>query len=129
MHALPALDGDLGLTGDEATGVRIVRKAAVEPLRWIAENAGHEGYVVVDTVRELGPGTGFDAATGEYGDLVAAGRHRPGQGDPLGAGRTPRRSPACCSRPRRSSSRSRPSRRPTPPATVTATATATRHSH
>ena len=47
------LDDDLGTTGDEATGVNIVRRAAVEPLRWIAENAGLEGYVVVDKVRNL----------------------------------------------------------------------------
>src|SRR5207344_2101171 len=42
IHALPALDGGLGLTGDQATGVAIVRKAAVEPLCWIAANAGLE---------------------------------------------------------------------------------------
>ena len=67
------LDDDLGLTGDEATGVRIVRKRVDEPLRWIAENAGDEGYVVVAKVREAGVGNGFNAATGEYGDLVAQG--------------------------------------------------------
>ena len=53
VHALSALDGDLGLTGDEATGVNVVRKAADEPLRWIAQNAGEEGYVVVARVAEL----------------------------------------------------------------------------
>jgi len=73
VHAATALDGDLGRTGDEATGVRAVRKALDEPLRWIAENAGHEGYVVVSKVRDLKPGSGLDAATGEYGDLLAAG--------------------------------------------------------
>jgi chaperonin GroEL len=72
VHALDALDG-VGLSGDEATGVALVRRAVVEPLRWIAENAGHEGYVVVERVRGLGVGHGLDAATGEYGDLVAAG--------------------------------------------------------
>jgi len=72
VHAVSEL-GSLGLTGDEATGVAVVRKAAVEPLRWIAENAGREGYVVVSKVRELGEGHGFNAATGEYGDLVKAG--------------------------------------------------------
>jgi chaperonin GroEL len=72
VHAVSELDS-LGLTGDEATGVAVVRKAAVEPLRWIAENAGREGYVVVSKVRELGEGHGFNAATGEYGDLVKAG--------------------------------------------------------
>jgi chaperonin GroEL len=71
VHAVSVLKDSLGLTGDQATGVSIVRKAADEPLRWIAENAGHEGYVVVSRVREQGEG--FDAATGEYGDLVAHG--------------------------------------------------------
>jgi chaperonin GroEL len=73
VHAVSALDDSLGLTGDEATGVSIVRKAVDEPLRWIAENAGLEGYVVVAKVRELPLGHGLNAATGEYGDLVAAG--------------------------------------------------------
>ena len=72
VHAAAALD-DLTLSGDEATGANIVRRAAVEPLRWIAENAGLEGYVVVEKVRDLGVGKGLDAATGEYGDLVAGG--------------------------------------------------------
>jgi chaperonin GroEL len=73
IAALPALDGDCGLSGDEATGVNIVRSALVEPLRWIAQNAGHEGYVVVSKVRELPAGEGLNAATGEYGDLLKAG--------------------------------------------------------
>ncbi len=73
VHAAQALDDDCGLTGDEATGVRIVRTALVEPLRWIAENAGHEGYVVVERVRNLPVGQGLNAATGEYGDLLKAG--------------------------------------------------------
>jgi chaperonin GroEL len=63
----------LDLTGDEATGAAIVRKALDEPLRWIAQNAGHEGYVVVDKVRSLPAGHGLNAATGEYVDLIAAG--------------------------------------------------------
>jgi chaperonin GroEL len=73
VHAVAVLDGNLGLSGDEVTGVAIVRRAADEPLRWIAENAGHEGYVVVNRVREAGEGTGFNGATGTYGDLVAQG--------------------------------------------------------
>jgi len=73
IHAAAVLDGDLGLVGDEAVGVRIVRKSIDEPLRWIAENGGDNGYVVVAKVREGGPGTGYNAATGEYGDLVAQG--------------------------------------------------------
>jgi chaperonin GroEL len=73
VHAASVLDDDLGLTGDEATGVRVVRQAVAEPLRWIAENAGEEGYVVTAKVRDLGVGNGFNAATGEYGDLMAVG--------------------------------------------------------
>nr|BFE76571.1 hypothetical protein GCM10020092_098720 [Actinoplanes digitatis] len=76
------LDGNLGLTGEEAVGVQIVRKALVEPLRWIAQNAGHDGYVVAGKSAELGWGHGLNAATDEYVDLVAARHHRPGQGDP-----------------------------------------------
>ena len=73
VQAAKVLDGDLGLSGDEATGVGIVRRAAVEPLRWIAENAGDQGYVVVAKVADLPAGHGLNAATGEYVDLVAAG--------------------------------------------------------
>ena len=73
VHAADALEGDLGLTGDAAVGVRLVRKACDEPLRWIAENAGLEGYVVVAKVRELGKNEGFNAATDVYGDLVKDG--------------------------------------------------------
>jgi chaperonin GroEL len=73
VHAATVLDGGLGMTGDEATGVGIVRRAVVEPLRWIAENAGREGYVVVEKVRGLQAGYGLDAATGEYTDLIAGG--------------------------------------------------------
>ncbi len=73
MHAVSVLEGDLGLTGDEAFGVRVVAKAVDEPLRWIAENGGVNGYVVVSKVREGKVGEGYNAATGEYGDLVAQG--------------------------------------------------------
>ncbi|WP_019030497.1 chaperonin GroEL [Salinispora arenicola] len=72
-QVLPALDGDLGLTGDEQVGVSIVRKALIEPLRWIAQNAGHDGYVVVQKVAGKDWGHGLDAATGEYVDLAKAG--------------------------------------------------------
>lgn len=72
IHAVAAID-DLGLTGDEATGANIVRKAAAEPLRWIAENAGMEGYVAVSKVADLEVGNGLNAATGQYVDLVKAG--------------------------------------------------------
>ena len=73
MHAASVLSDDLGLTGDEALGVKIVRKSVDEPLRWIAENGGENGYVVTTKVRELGVGNGYNAATEEYGDLVAQG--------------------------------------------------------
>ena len=53
---------DLGMTGDEATGVRVVRKALSSPTYWIADNAGAEGSVVVDTVAGLPRGQGFNAA-------------------------------------------------------------------
>jgi chaperonin GroEL len=72
VHIAAGLD-DLGQTGDEATGVSVVRTALVSPTRWIAENAGVEGSVVTAKVTELGFGQGFNAATGEYGDLVAQG--------------------------------------------------------
>jgi chaperonin GroEL len=67
------LDGGLGLSGDEATGVKLVRTALVAPLRWIAENAGRDGYVAVERVREAEFGTGLNAATGEYVELAKAG--------------------------------------------------------
>jgi chaperonin GroEL len=73
VHASSVLDGDLNLAGDEAIGVQTVRRALVEPLRWIAENAGLEGYVVTSKVAELGAGKGLNAATGEYGDLISQG--------------------------------------------------------
>src|SRR5690606_20246756 len=63
----------LGLSGDEATGAEALRRALDEPLRWISENAGQEGHVVVAKVRGLDAGQGYNAATGEYGDLVAQG--------------------------------------------------------
>ncbi|MDT0546244.1 MULTISPECIES: chaperonin GroEL [Streptomyces] len=73
VHAVKVLEDNLGKEGDEATGVAVVRRAAVEPLRWIAENAGLEGYVITSKVAELEKGHGFNAATDEYGDLVKAG--------------------------------------------------------
>jgi chaperonin GroEL len=73
VHAISALDGDLKLSGDEATGVAIVRSALTEPLRWIASNAGLEGHVIVSKVRELPENNGLDAETGEFVDLLKAG--------------------------------------------------------
>jgi chaperonin GroEL len=61
------------LTGDEATGAAIVRRALEEPLKQIALNAGFEGGVVVEKVRSLDPGQGLNAATGEYADMFKSG--------------------------------------------------------
>ena len=73
VHAADALNDNLGFTGDQAVGVALVRKACDEPLRWIAENAGLEGYVVVAKVRAMKPYEGFNAATDVYGDLAKDG--------------------------------------------------------
>ena len=72
VHAAASI-GDLGLTGDEATGAAIVRRACAAPLYWIAANGGAEGAVVVDRVREQEWGHGYDAESGSYHDLVSAG--------------------------------------------------------
>ncbi|HKH24401.1 MAG TPA: TCP-1/cpn60 chaperonin family protein, partial [Acidimicrobiales bacterium] len=72
VHSSSAIDG-LSLEGDELTGARAVRSALDAPLARIAENAGFEGRVVVSKVRELGVGNGFNAETGEFGDLAAQG--------------------------------------------------------
>jgi chaperonin GroEL len=60
-------------SGDEMTGVNIVRKAVEEPIRWIAENAGKDGSVVVDTVKKSKAGVGYDAEADDFGDMVAKG--------------------------------------------------------
>ncbi|MGO2646541.1 MAG: chaperonin GroEL [Brevibacterium aurantiacum] len=74
IHAAKVLDGnDLSLTGDAATGADIVKRGVVQPLRWIAANAGQDGYVVVSKVKELASGQGYNAATDSYGDLIGAG--------------------------------------------------------
>jgi chaperonin GroEL len=63
----------LGLTDEQAVGANIVRWAVNAPLKQIAENAGLEGGVVVEKVRELTPGHGLDASNGEYVDMIAKG--------------------------------------------------------
>ena len=73
IHAAEALEGGLGLSGDEATGVEVVRKALTTPLFWIAANGGLEGAVVTNKVADLKWGHGFNAATMAYGDLMADG--------------------------------------------------------
>jgi chaperonin GroEL len=72
VDALPALD-KLELGADEQIGVNIIRKALVEPMKTIADNAGFEGSVVVEKVKELPAGEGLNAATGEYGDMLKMG--------------------------------------------------------
>ena len=76
LQAAPALD-DLKLEGDEATGANIVRVALSAPLKQIAFNAGLEPGVVADKVSNLPAGHGLNAATNEYGDLLAAGINDP----------------------------------------------------
>jgi chaperonin GroEL len=73
VHASAQLADGLGLTGDAATGVNIVRRALRAPLHWIAANAGQDGAVVVNKVAEQEWGDGFNAATLVYGDLIADG--------------------------------------------------------
>src|SRR6201985_1463262 len=73
LRAAKALDA-LKLTGDQQIGVNIVARAIEEPMRWIATNAGHEGSIVVQRVREmLSPEEGFNALTDKYENLVQAG--------------------------------------------------------
>ena len=72
LRALTKL-AELTVTGDQATGVEIIRKSLQEPLRQIATNAGVEGSVVVNAVREGKGNYGYNAATDAYGDMVAFG--------------------------------------------------------
>ena len=74
IRAEEAVDVDnLGLDGDEATGALIVRRSLQEPARMIAGNAGFEGAVVVERIRGESDAIGFNAATGEWGDLRTVG--------------------------------------------------------
>ncbi len=72
LRALPALE-KLKLGGDEQTGVEIVRRALEEPIRQLAENAGLEGSIVVQRVKDAKPTVGLNVATGEYVDMFEAG--------------------------------------------------------
>ena len=72
IDALPALD-KLNLEGDELTGANIIRRALEEPVRQIAVNAGKEGSIVVEKVKEAKPGVGYNAATDSYVDMIEAG--------------------------------------------------------
>jgi chaperonin GroEL len=73
LRCIPVLE-KLKLHGDEATGVNIVRRALEEPIRQIAQNAGHEGALIVGRVRESkDENFGFNAETGEFEDMIKAG--------------------------------------------------------
>ncbi len=72
LNAVPALD-KVKLAGDEATGLNILRRALEAPLRRIATNAGQDGSVIVQKVKGLKKGQGYDADKDEYGDMVERG--------------------------------------------------------
>jgi chaperonin GroEL len=72
LNALPALD-KIKAEGDEATGVDIIRKAVEEPIRWIANNAGKDGSVIVDAVKKSKKGVGYDAEKDEFGNMIEKG--------------------------------------------------------
>ena len=72
LNALPSLD-KIKATGDEATGVDIIRKAVEEPIRWIANNAGKDGSVIVDAVKKSKKGVGYDAEKDEFGNMIEKG--------------------------------------------------------
>ena len=72
LNALPALD-KIKVEGDEATGVDIIRKAVEEPIRWIANNAGKDGSVIVDTAKKSKKGVGYDAEKDEFGNMIEKG--------------------------------------------------------
>jgi len=72
INALPALE-KVKLNGDEATGVAILRRALEEPVRRIATNAGQDGSVIVQKVKTLKAGEGYDAAADDFGNMVKKG--------------------------------------------------------
>ncbi|RKZ00891.1 MAG: chaperonin GroEL [Candidatus Hydrothermota bacterium] len=77
LRSIPALEEfEKELKGDQKYGAQIVRNALSEPLRWIAENAGENGYLIVEKVKELGkdnPNMGYNALTGEFVDMLESG--------------------------------------------------------
>ena len=127
IQAVKVIDG-LDLEGDEKVGASIVRKAAAEPLRWIAENAGMQGYVAVASVQELELGHGPErrdrASTRTWSRPASSTRSR----SPAARCATRRRSRRWCSPPTPSSSRRRRRSRPAPVARATATVTDARSS-
>ena len=72
VNVIPAV-ADLELTGDKATGRNIVLRALEEPVRQIAHNAGFEGSIVIDRLKNAELGTGFNAATGEWVNMIEEG--------------------------------------------------------
>jgi len=72
VDTIPEL-ADLAVQGDEAVGVEIVRRALEEPMRMIAQNAGVDPGVVIDKVRSMEPGEGYDVLTGKYGNMIEFG--------------------------------------------------------
>src|ERR671933_547783 len=70
LNAQGAIKPDGYKDDDERTGAEIIRRALEEPVRQIAENSGLEGSVVVERIRDLKPGEGLNAESGEYGDLI-----------------------------------------------------------
>ncbi|MBV9048244.1 MAG: chaperonin GroEL, partial [Solirubrobacterales bacterium] len=73
VNAEHVLDRTNGSLSEQVVGAEIVQAALSEPLRWIADNAGHDGLAVVERARTLPPGWGLDALSGEYGEMIAAG--------------------------------------------------------
>ncbi len=73
LRASKALDNLKGANHDQQVGIAIIKRAIEEPMRWIAQNAGHEGSIIVQKVKEMKYDEGFNAATETYEDLVAAG--------------------------------------------------------
>jgi len=72
LNSLPVLD-KVDVSGDEVTGVNIIRKAVEEPIRWIAINAGRDGSVIVDAVKKSPSGVGYDAEADDFGNMVEKG--------------------------------------------------------
>jgi chaperonin GroEL len=72
LRTIAALD-KLKLEGDQQLGINILKRSLEEPIRWIAQNAGHEGSIVVEKVKNEKGAFGFNAQTEEYEDLIAAG--------------------------------------------------------
>lgn len=72
LDVIPKLN-EMNLAGEEKTGVNIVRRALEEPIRQIATNAGEDGSVIIEKVKHLDPGMGYNAATGEYVNMIEAG--------------------------------------------------------